>query len=53
MYYLTHTEKEYVDYEETGIPAGKAGIFYPDDWYPLQEYDEMMAELEAQLQEQQ
>lgn len=47
MYYLTNTDKEYKDYEETGIPAGKAGIFYPDDWYPLQEFDELMEELEA------
>ena len=47
MYYLTNTDKKYVDYDETGIPEGKAGIFYPDDWYPLQEFDELMEELEA------
>ncbi len=59
MYYLTNSGKKYVDYPDMedypdlDIPAGKAGIFYQGDWYPLQEYDEMMAELEAQLEGQQ
>ena len=53
MFFLTGTEKEYTDLPDLEIPAGKAGIFYSGDWYPLKEYDEMMAELEALEQQQQ
>lgn len=47
MFYLTGTGKEYEEIPDLEIEKGKAGIFYSGDWYPLQEYDEMMAELEA------
>ena len=51
MFYLTGTDKEYEEIPDLEIEAGKAGIFYTDDWYPLKEFDEMMAELEANEQQ--
>jgi len=53
MFYLTGTGKEYEEIPDLEIQKGKAGIFYSGDWYPLQEYDEMLAELEALEQQQQ
>ncbi len=50
MYYLTNTDKEYEDFPPTEIPAGKAGIFYPDDWSPLLELEDLLDELANGLQ---
>ena len=50
MFYLTNTEKEYEDFPPTEIQPGKAGIFYPGDWSPQLELDELMDELANGLQ---
>ncbi|MCR5459719.1 MAG: hypothetical protein K6F51_07475 [Acetatifactor sp.] len=51
MFYLENSGKAYEEFPPTEIPSGKAGIFYPGDWYPLKDLEDALEEA-AELQEQ-
>lgn len=41
MYYLSNTDKAYEEFPPTEIPSGKAGIFYPGEWAPTLESEDL------------
>ena len=48
MYYLLNSGKPYEEFPPTEIPSGKAGIFYPGEYDPLELLEEELENLNAQ-----